>query len=810
MSCVNCSNTIENSLRANSDFSLEYFHVDLTTADPKKTTLILQKKSADSLIEWERIKAAIEEIGFECKERDYQPSRIALPTNELQSYSILDKIKKLLYSHWFLGAVGCISGLGLLIACLASGGMLPLGIMLPLAIISVVLIFFLGANSYREAWKKFSKSNTLTMDSLFAVSTLSVVAVSIASFFIPWLPMMFDAGLLIYGFRHIGLAIEETLKEKISTAQFQDRIPNKVRLCLPSGVMEVELNQINPDSFIEVHPGELIPLDGFCDSDSSLYTTIITGSTIPHHMQKGARVLAGMKLAEHANPLKIKVLHDAKNSYLAKLDAGIAQSTHEKAPIELKTQKILTYFIPAIIAFALLSGVIVSAFFPIAIALQCALSVLVSACPCTLGLVIPLAVKTGIHKAAEFGVYFKNSKALQQAEQIDTVLFDLNGTLTTGIPSVKHFDTLPDSGVSKNQLLSIAASLESTSNHPIGKAIFAFTQSKKIEAVLATTIDSSHHSGLRGEINEQNYLIGSRSLMQEYGINIECTPEQEDGDSVVFLATAQRLLGYIIITDPLRKDAKETISRLTAMGKEVHLCTGADESTALRYAKSLGITTVHANTVAISSKEGDRSKPRYIKLLQKAGRKVSMIGDASNDANALAASDLGFAIRSANSDELTQQNAGAVIQQDSLMPIANAFAISAQTVSNIKQNLLLSLGYNLTSLLIAGGLLLTIGLVLNPAIGAAFMALQAALILFNVYLFKQKKLPHLATELQPEFSSDNGSSWQVIAENTPKVKKKSLETTRNPLTKTNDSLGTYLETAPKEDTATLSQITTKP
>lgn len=746
MSCISCSNVIEKGLRSQSTLQIDYFNADLTTPDPKKVTIILANDNTNN--QWDQLKNHIEQIGFECKKQEYEPHQTL--SNDMPQKAIVstwERIKKILSSHWFLGAVGSITGIALLTTFLVTGG-LPLAAMIALGAVSTVLTFILGAHSYYDAWKKLTKSKTLTMDSLFAISTLTVIAVSIAAFFVPWLPMMFEASLLIYGFRHVGLAIEETLKEKICSAQFQDRAPKTVRLVLNSGQHEMPLSYIKPNDIIEVHPGELIPLDGICDTDVLLYNTIISGSTLPHRYVAGSKVLAGMRLAEDAQPLRIRITNKAQDSYLARLDTGIAQSIHEKAPLELKTQKLLAYFIPIVIGLALLSGVLVGLFFPAAIAIQCAISVLVSACPCTLGLVIPLAVKTGIHKATEHGVHFKNSKVLQEIEQIDTVIFDLNGTLTTGVPTVKKCEVL-NKKISRSELLSISAALEAESSHPVGKAIKSFAQESVIKKMEVSKRSTTHHSGLSGEINGEEYSIGGWALMQEKGIAInelETNLPLEAGDSLVYIAKRNNLLGYVIVTDPLRKDALETINILKGMGKDIHICTGSDEKTAHRYAQALGIKKVYANSIATSLEAGDRSKPAYIKALQMNKKKVAMVGDAGNDVRALAASDLGIAILSHNADELTQQHAGAVIHNGTLMPIANAFAISQQTVKNINQNLSMSLAYNLATVLISGGALVAAGFTINPAIGAALMIVQACIVLLNVYHFKQKSLPHLTQQ----------------------------------------------------------------
>lgn len=778
MKCAHCRSSLEQSLKESNSIKLVNLAVDVTTEDPKRTIVIIEEDSRDSYLIWNEIKQLIEKKGFTCEPYNYLQDEENESPKELHAEQspvsnrftlLIDNVYKIFSSHWFLGALGCIIGLTMLITSITLGG-LPLTVLIPLAGVSTLLTLLLGANSYYDAFQKLIKARALTMDTLFSISTLSVLIVSISAFFIPWLPMMFEAGLLIYGFRHIGIAIEETIKGKISSAKFQDRVPKLVNLLIDNKEVSIKLKQVKPQDTIIVKPGEVIPLDGICLEKSSIYKTIFMGTTLPEDFKKGDIVLAGMKLAENAPPLKIKVTRDAQHSYPARLDEGIAQSILEKAPLEVKTNQILNWFIPSILAISIFSGVVVGLFFPPAIAIQCAISVLVSACPCTLGLIIPLAVKTGMQKAAELGIQFNNAKTLQATEQIDTVIFDLNGTLTTGVYTVEQFVMTNKSGLTSHQLLGICSALEQNTNHPIGKAIHQYASLKCPPQYQLTSIDNSNHSGITGVINNKKYAIGNQTFMQNLNIS---TPDSslilnlQAGDSIIYIAEEDKLLGYIIITDPIRKDAKETIQTLNKMGKTIHLCTGADHETALRYAKELNIAHVRANCLATSihkedqpkdtssSDEEDNTKPNYIKSLMNQNHKVAMIGDSGNDAHALATSDVGFAIISKHSDELTQNNAGVIINDNSLLLIPAAIEISKQTVGNSKQNLLISMGYNLATVFIAGGLLVGIGITLNPAVGVALMAIQACIILLNVYRFKTQPLEEVRLEHHLSPSSSN-------------------------------------------------------
>ncbi|KTD79289.1 heavy metal translocating P-type ATPase [Legionella waltersii] len=771
MTCPNCIITIHNVLK-DSLTSFKSLDVDITTPDPKKAYITLTDESEDREKTENEIEVIINDIGYVCKKQSMPSSSenqrpfLGQQTSDSPTNATANgfsqwglRVKQFIASHWFLGGLGCIAGVGLLILSMVSGT-LPFAALLTLSISSILLTLGLGAQSYLDSWKKLTASKTLTMDTLFSISTLTVLIVSTASLFFPWLPMMFEAGLLIYGFRHLGIAIEDSLKEKINPIKFQDRAPQKVRVFRDNILQESPLNLIKPGDLISVLPGEIIAVDGVCENEAILYNTIITGSILPKYFKRGDAVLAGMKLAKDSPELRILVRKSFKESNLAQLDNNIEQSIIGKAPIELQTSKILQYFIPAVLAFAVMSGLIIGVFFSPATAITCAISVLVSACPCTLGLITPLAVKTGIHKSLEHGALFKNAEMLQLAEQINTVIFDLNGTLTTGVPVVKNYNIL-DPSLSDSEFYQLCASLENGTVHPIGKAIFEFTHGHVNQRLQFDSIDPhSNHSGITALNNSMQYAIGNGTLMHELGVSTKAVESQyplEAGDSLIYLSRGKTILGYIVVTDPLRKDALKTIKALQTMGKEIHLCTGADKQTAQRYAKALGITHVYANAIASNVTPESRSKPAYINSLKRLGRIIAMIGDAGNDAHALAAAELGIAILSDNSDEMTQKQAGVIIQQGNLLPIANGFAVSQQAVSNIRTNLKISLAYNLTSVLISGGLLLAFGFTMNPAVGVALMILQACFVLYNVYQFQQKPLPHLEDEVNDDIDSSTTS-----------------------------------------------------
>lgn len=754
---LNCNVCVERvvtklaDLKKSKKILIDTFQVNLFPE--KKATIIVQDDDVSS-VEVEQMLLQVLD-GYDPKRQEHEDPVL----------SLVPPLKKKSYSHWFLGFLGMGAGFLLQVLPLFLGA-LPLGFMIPIALTSIILTLTLGAESFKEAYKKLSKSRELTMDTLFAISTLTVMTVSIAAFFVPWLPMMFDVSLLIFGFRHVGQAIEESIKRSLSLeTRFTDRLPKNVDRVLPDGsCVSTLLNDIKPNDFLLVAPGEIIPVDGICEIEQgSIFETIITGSPLPRQVAKGELLQAGMYLAKDSQPLRIKVTAAGRQSYLARLNRSVAQASDEKSPLETVTTTILQYFIPAVIVMAIVSALIVGYFFTIPLAIQCAVSVLVSACPCTLGFITPLAVKIGWDKAADaYGVLFKSSKTMQDAAVVDAVVFDLNGTLTKGVPSVTGYGIHRGVTLSRDALLGYFAVLEKHSSHPIAKAICAFAVDHKVclPNLELTDLDTTDHSGISACLNGVKYLLGNQTMMDEACIDTQDLQDSirpEDGDTIVYLARAgdKNPLGHIKLSDPLREHARYVVDSLKSLGLQTHLCTGADVATAVRFAHKLGISPLHVRA-GCRGAPGESTvcdKKIYIDQLKQQGHRVAMVGDAGNDTLAITASDFGIAIKSSGGDEMTQQQAGAVVQSGSLLPVVSVFAVAKQTVSHIKQGLLFSLGYNLGAMMIAGGLLLTIGVTLNPSVGVVLMILQTSLILLNALRFKHQKLAHIEQlHTQEEYS----------------------------------------------------------
>lgn len=643
-------------------------------------------------------------------------------------------------NHWNKAGLGLLWGIGLLLISIG-GFNIPLIANYLIAGLNVLVTAYVGRTVYQAAWQA-ARNKKWDMTTLYSISTSASLLVSVLGLFLPGLPMMTETASLILGFWHLGEAIEHSLIGEITKKL-------DIRECAPPFIQlkgnpnrRVSIKELKPNNIIIVEKGVVIPVDGVLKNPALLYTTMIDGSPRLKSFKSNDVVKAGMRLADHISPVEILVTKTFADSYLSTIAKNIDKANEEKAPVELLANQVLRYFIPGLLAVATVSGVAMSLLFSPALAIQCVVSVLVSACPCALSLITPMAIKIGMLKATKHGVNFNNGKALQAAADIDTVVFDLNGTLTKGEMVVKALH------IENKSLLHDIALLESQSEHPVAKIITSHITSylkdlgvaRNIPLEKIYSVDKSHHSGIKGVINQASYMIGNKDMLWNNGIKVINKPYDDPKNGSIYIVKDNNVIGQIALTDPLREDAIATVNQLQRLGKTVHICTGSDSASAEKYAKILGIDKSHicANTVGVATNTNEISKASYIEQLKAKGFKVAMVGDAANDIGAIACSDVGVAVKSSIGGEITQQHAGIVVQQGLLFPIATAFDVADKTKQNIVQNLWLSLTYNSVVTLIASGLFTGLGITLNPVFGVVLVILESTMVLANVYRLKQK------------------------------------------------------------------------
>ena len=645
-------------------------------------------------------------------------------------------------NHWLKAGVGLFWGLGLLVMSLG-GFTIPLTAYYAITGMTSLLTIYLGHNIYKSAWQGLF-TNRWDTTTLYTISTLTILIVSLASLLIPGLPMMFEAAPFVLGFWHLGEGIEHSLIDKITEELDVRDCIHPVVLLQGEPEQEISVNFLIPNDVITIGQGNVIPVDGVLTQKALLYTSRIDGSPELKEFQPGDLVQSGMRLADHVPSVDMRVTKTYQNSYLSVIAKSINEAQQDKAPVEIFANQVLKYFIPGLLGIAVLSGIVISALFSPALAIQCVVTVLVSACPCALKLITPMGVRIGRNKAAEHGVQFRSGKDLEAAANINTIVLDLNGTLTKGIVKISSLK------IDDERFLSHIAQLERHSEHAMAKILTSYLEENyELDSELEVdAIDKNHHSGIKGTIDGETFMVGNKDMLLANDITDFKLPYNNPVNGSLYIVRGKAIIGQIATSDELREDAIATVAQLKRLGKEVHICTGADLDTAEKYADQLGIdrNNICANTVAVLTNEDQISKTGYIRFLQNKGRKVAMVGDAANDIAAIAHSNLGVAVESKIGDTATQQHAGIIVQQGLLFHIATAFDIAEKTHRNIRQNLLISLTYNSLVTLAAAGLFVAIGLTLNPAVGVALMVLESTLVLSNLYRLKEQEIVTLESQ----------------------------------------------------------------
>lgn len=411
--------------------------------------------------------------------------------------------------HWIFGVVGVSTGIVLLILSLVLGPM-PFVAMVSIGVISVVLTVILGKDSYKEAIK-LARSGGVNMHTLFAVSTATVMIVSVASFFFPILPMMFEAGLLIFGFNHIGEGIRNMLNKQMGLrTSFQDDAPIRVKKIQDGNVIEVLTNDLIVGDLILIDAQTIFPVDGVCEEGTGFISTEIqTGDTDLQLVRVNDKLVAGMRL--ESGKIYVRVSQSAKSSLLARNDANILASNEKKveeSSWEHNARKMIKVFVPMVFLLAITSGIVIGFLFTPALAIQCAAAVLVSACPCTLGLIIPMAAKVGMDKTAESGMRFKNTKKLEDAYLVQHVIFDLNGTLTTTEALVTDFKIHDLETCSSDMFFNYVLTLEDGLRKTISLALCKTAKDKGAVLLPKERLDSTGYASAQIDGHRYCLVIG--------------------------------------------------------------------------------------------------------------------------------------------------------------------------------------------------------------------------------------------------------------------------------------------------------------
>lgn len=500
---------------------------------------------------------------------------------------------------------------------------------------------------------------------------------------------------------------------------------------------EVSLDAIAVGDRLHVRPGDKVPVDGaVLEGHSALDESMVTGESMPVTKDKDARVIGGT--INMSGSFVMRADKVGRDTLLAQIVQMVASAQRSRAPIQRLADQVAGWFVPAVIAVALLAFAAWATFGPeprFAFGLVAAVSVLIIACPCALGLATPMSIMVGVGRGAQLGVLIKNAEALERMEKVDTLVIDKTGTLTEGKPKVVAVVALP--GLDEAQVLRFAASAERSSEHPLAAAIVAAAAERKIELGTVRGFDAPAGKGVIGMVEGKRLALGSAKFLAE--LNIDTAPlaqeaEQlrQDGATAIFLAINGKPVGVIAIADPVKTTTPEALKALVASGVRVVMLTGDNRTTALAVAKHLGITEVEADVLP-------DQKSAVIEKLAREGRVVAMAGDGVNDAPALAAAVVGIAMGTGT--DVAIESAGITLLKGDLTGIVKARALSAAVMSNIRQNLFFAFIYNAAGVPIAAGVLYpAFGLLLSPIIAAAAMALSSVSVVGNALRLRHTSL----------------------------------------------------------------------
>lgn len=596
--------------------------------------------------------------------------------------------------------------------------------------------FYIGATFYQGAWAAL-KNKTSNMDTLIALGTSAAYFYSVYSvLFIPLGEQYFEAAAVLISLVVLGKYLESVAKGKTSEAigklmkmgaKTATVIRNKKELQIP--IEEVQVRDI-----IIVKPGEKIPVDGtIVEGHSAVDESMITGESIPVEKKKNDNVI-GSTINKHGS-FTFKATKVGAETTLARIIKLIEEAQTKKAPIQRFADNVSAYFVPIVILIAL--GTFATWYFlagsALSFALIAAVSVLVIACPCALGLATPTAIMVGTGKGAKEGILIKGGEALETAHKLRYIVFDKTGTITKGQPEVTDIIT---GKISENKFLEIAGSIEKNSEHPLAEAIVNKAKAKNISWKKISQFKAIPGKGVKAKIGKQEYYLGNIKLMGDIKANLSAFKSEiplleEQGKTVMILAERKKILGAIAVADEIKEDSPEAIRRLKQLGLKVYMITGDNERTAKAIAKKVGIDNYFAEVLP-------EHKAGHVKKLQQGGC-VAMVGDGINDAPALAQADIGIAMGSGT--DVAMESGSIVLMKNSLLDIPKAIKLSKITMKKIRQNMFWALFYNVLGIPIAAGVLYPFtGWLLSPIIAGGAMALSSVSVVGNTLLMRKKRI----------------------------------------------------------------------
>lgn len=620
-------------------------------------------------------------------------------------------------------------------------------------ILSTPVVFWLGRDFYRNAWKQL-KHRTSNMDTLVAVSTGIAYTFSLFNLFWPefWLSrgihphVYFEAASVIISFILLGRLLEEKAKGNTSEAikKLMGLQPATVTILTPEGQLkEIPVEQVQQGQRLVVKPGSRIAVDGTVYEGSSYVDeSMLTGEPLPTEKTPSAKVYAGT--INQKGSFSFIADKVGSETVLAHIIRMVQDAQGSKAPVQQLVDRIAAIFVPTILSIAVLSFLVwiwLDSSNGFTHGLLAAVTVTIIACPCALGLATPTAIMVGIGKGAENGILIKDAESLETARQVNAIVLDKTGTLTEGHPTMTDISD----PLLQSPLGDVLFTLESASEHPLAQAI---VQHQTRQLLPMEEFESLTGLGVRGKINGTYYYAGNRRLLETHHLTVspalteEATRLSQEAKTVIWLADSQQALGLVAIADRIKPTSKEAVRQLQEMGISTYMLTGDNPETAQRIAAQCGITHFQAEVLP-------QQKAQFIKDLQKEGRIVAMVGDGINDSAALAQADLSIAM--GKGSDIAMDVAKMTLISSDLNKITDAIRLSQATVRTIRENLFWAFIYNLIGIPVAAGILYPInGFLLNPVIAGAAMAMSSVSVVSNSLRLKRKKFAHTAVTVQEE------------------------------------------------------------
>lgn len=606
-------------------------------------------------------------------------------------------------------------------------------IWLVLGLVTLAVLLFAGGHFFVSAGRSL-RNKSATMDTLVALGTGTAWFYSMTVTLWPTIfplearHVYFEASAMIIGLINLGRALEQQARQRSSKAleRLLDLTPPTARVVTPEGEQILPLAAVEVGMTLRLTTGDRVPVDGeIIKGEAWLDESMLTGEAIPQQKLSGATVHAGTVVND--GTLLFRSAAVGNQTILARIIKLVRQAQSSKPAIGQLTDRISAIFVPVVVVIAIISALIWYFVGPspsLVYAFTIATTVLIIACPCALGLAIPMSIISGVGRAAEFGILVRDADALQQANQLDTIVFDKTGTLTQGKPLVTAIYTF--NNIKETQALSWAGGLELGANHPLAQAIL--TKAAGLELAGINEFRTLPGLGVSGTHQQHTLLLGNVALLHQQNIDISAATEAinteaEQGATPVLLAIDGKLAALLAIRDPLRSDSIEALARLHQQGYRLVMLTGDNQLTADVIAKEVGIDTVIAGVLP-------DGKSAVIKQLQAQGQRVAMVGDGINDAPALALADVGIAM--GGGSDIAIETAAITLMRHSIHGVADALALSKATLKNMQQNLFGAFIYNTLGIPIAAGILYPFtGMLLNPMIAAAAMALSSITVVTN-------------------------------------------------------------------------------